>query len=382
MMNFVTSLSPFATLWADALLRGALDATIVLPLTWLVTLPVGRRPGVAVWFWRAALLKILLSMAGVGIGLVRFTAAQTAGGAEVAADPVALLVVCLSLFGIAVQVKRYASQAAAVARVRRFSTPLTQIVDPGLLTTLKQAARRAGLRRFPAVLVSEEGYGPMLTGALQPVIVLPKQACGSPRSVTLMGLHELAHVARQDLFWGWLLALVETLLFFHPLVYLARRELLLAQEMACDQAVVAIDRTLAGSYARLLLETSDQIGTPAMALGMTVAGRGLERRLLALQNTSHPKGRFGLVPALLPSIFALCVVPYTLLGSLSAAPSPGMAPSVAPYYPAAAAIVEPVRTPAGLAAPSGAGARQPTYRARAPLAKVRASRFEPIAQGQ
>ena len=46
--------------------------------------------------------------------------------------------------------------------------------------------------------------------------------------------HELAHVRRRDLLWSGLAGLVRVLFFFHPLVWLAHREALVAREAACD----------------------------------------------------------------------------------------------------------------------------------------------------
>ncbi len=64
--------------------------------------------------------------------------------------------------------------------------------------------------------------------------------------------HELAHIRRHDLAWGWLAALAECLFFFHPLVRLGNREWELAQEIACDELVVHITDASQADYGTML----------------------------------------------------------------------------------------------------------------------------------
>ena len=65
--------------------------------------------------------------------------------------------------------------------------------------------------------------------------------------------HELAHLRRGDLWLGWVPALAEALLFFHPLVRRAAREYALAREEACDAEALRLTGAEPGDYGQLLL---------------------------------------------------------------------------------------------------------------------------------
>lgn len=51
--------------------------------------------------------------------------------------------------------------------------------------------------------------------------------------------HELAHVERRDYFWSNVSGFICQVLFFHPVVWQARKQMRVHREMACDLSVVA-----------------------------------------------------------------------------------------------------------------------------------------------
>ena len=103
----------------------------------------------------------------------------------------------------------------------------------------------------------------------------------APEERALIRAHEWEHIRRNDLGVRNLLALVQCVLWFNPLVHVASAELRLDQELACDEAVVRRfgRRRL---YAETLLKC--HAGRPS-PLGCHWLGRGahpLEARLAAL----------------------------------------------------------------------------------------------------
>ncbi len=80
---------------------------------------------------------------------------------------------------------------------------------------------------------------PAMMRIFRPVIVLPAQGCDALTEDELRSLvlHECAHVARQDNLAALLQALATSLLWFHPLVWIASHTLTIAREEACDEAV-------------------------------------------------------------------------------------------------------------------------------------------------
>ncbi|MEA2491349.1 MAG: hypothetical protein QOH21_3141 [Acidobacteriota bacterium] len=96
-----------------------------------------------------------------------------------------------------------------------------------------------GIRTTIALTRSPLAEAPAVLRIVHPVIVLPETGCDTLTDDELRSLflHECAHVARRDNLLGVLHALAGAALWFHPLVWLAVRQLAAAAEEACDQTV-------------------------------------------------------------------------------------------------------------------------------------------------
>jgi beta-lactamase regulating signal transducer with metallopeptidase domain/protocatechuate 3,4-dioxygenase beta subunit len=197
------------------------------------------------------------------------------------------------MLGVGVGVLRLLVLASRSRRwLRGNSTPVT---DPALLATLATLADRLGVRRLPLLLTAPDIALPMVIGLRRPAIVLPlpERLIGfTEEATTLMLAHELAHLRRRDLAWNWLSTVVRIVFFFHPLVYLARREEEMAREMACDSLALEAVGAPVVEYGNLLLKIASlgRAGsgetTPVTVLGVSGAAGALKQRLIALQNRS------------------------------------------------------------------------------------------------
>lgn len=87
----------------------------------------------------------------------------------------------------------------------------------------------------------------------RPRILLP-DACEQIGDEALLDIlyHEMAHVARRDYFWASLSDLTCQVLFFHPAMWQARKQMRMHREMACDLAVVASRPEHRADYAHTL----------------------------------------------------------------------------------------------------------------------------------
>ena len=96
-------------------------------------------------------------------------------------------------------------------------------------------AARLALRRSLAVRVSPRLKMPVIVGLWRPILLIQKSALEAGVSAELrMALaHELSHLCWRDLWYGLAPVLAQTVLFFHPLVWLAVREYVLSREQAC-----------------------------------------------------------------------------------------------------------------------------------------------------
>ncbi|WP_223638942.1 M56 family metallopeptidase [Corallococcus sp. EGB] len=186
--------------------------------------------------------------------------------------------------GVAWKVRGHVKAWRQVRGMRERARPLRH---PVLEEEAEFLANEAGLGRPPTLLVSDEVVSPLAAGLVSPVIVLPAKALRDlPESALRMALaHEVAHLRRGDLWLGWVPALAETVLFFHPLARQAAREYALAREEACDAEALRLTGAEPADYGELLIAFG--ITRPpgsAAALGASAHLHALHRRLRMLEH--------------------------------------------------------------------------------------------------
>ena len=148
--------------------------------------------------------------------------------------------------------------ALSAWRVRRLIREAKPIKGEGWLEDLEREMRgNAYMRRIP-LLVHPGVRVPFAAGCFRPRIVLPTEAErweAAERRAVLH--HEFEHLRNRDLAWQWLAEAVAILHWPNPFLWMARRQLLLAQEMAVDDAVLA-GGVSSMDYAALLTEVARQ----------------------------------------------------------------------------------------------------------------------------
>jgi beta-lactamase regulating signal transducer with metallopeptidase domain len=154
-----------------------------------------------------------------------------------------------------------ARQRYGLARLMRLTVPA-----PGdLAERVDGLARRLGLRRQPSVVLVDHPGLLFVCGLWGPRLVLPRSLPESlrPADMERVILHELAHLRRGDLYWGWTIELARIIYFFHPLVYWVAYCLHLERELACDQVAMAVTGHTPGDYAQTLVRVAGHGSEPA-----------------------------------------------------------------------------------------------------------------------
>ena len=163
--------------------------------------------------------------------------------------------------GVAIQCLVLTAQYRRVRFLIQNSSPCR---DEHLVQVLRQMAHTVGARVVPRIRIVSELHSPMVVGFQSPCILWPEAFVdrNSSRLMTcdikIALAHEIAHVVRRDLWWNLLVAVAQTLLFFHPLVWLAGRRYLLAQESACDQMALERARLDRIQFCDLLIRVSQR----------------------------------------------------------------------------------------------------------------------------
>ena len=131
--------------------------------------------------------------------------------------------------------------------------------DGPLFDALRQARRTLDCYSKVEVATSPSIGSPMALGILRPIIVFPADLVEKLRTdeLTLILMHELAHIRRWDNLTRLLHRLVSAVLFFHPAVWLCGRMLRREAEQACDDLVVCVTGR-SEAYARGLAHVAER----------------------------------------------------------------------------------------------------------------------------
>lgn len=360
------------------------------------------------WLWRAASLLLILPwlaapfatlLPRIPVGLPEMTPDFPGRGLDVTVTAAPIVEASFSTphldlpWADIVAVVLVAGWIWRLVAAHRARTELRRVIAPSVAVAQGPAAaavrvwsQRLSLKRHPELRLTDASVSPFSFGVMRPVICLPKdiEARLSHSALNLIVAHECLHVARGD---GWLRPLermTADVLWFNPFAWRIRRELDLARELACDEAVLE-QSVEPATYARVLRDVAGLVAglgsaAPATSMSLSGGGRVLSFRMKrTLGYASRIPGRlaFGAV-ALLLVVGAPMAVAQAILSGPPSPPPPVTAPvAPPPAPPAPPAAPAPPAPPApagssvdGVAPPAPPAPVKPSVDAIAPLAPV------------
>lgn len=168
---------------------------------------------------------------------------------------------------------------------------------------LEALVQRLGIQRSVALAVSAGIRSPVVIGWLKPLVLLPPAiVTGLPaRQLEMVLAHELAHVRRLDHLVNLCQTVIETVLFYHPVVRWVSRRIRIERENACDDlAVAATDDRLA--YVEMLASL-EKLRFSGPRLALAVHDGQMLSRIRRLVERGRPRRQLGLTgPALLAGL--------------------------------------------------------------------------------
>ena len=257
----------------DVMVDSALSVSLLILLVLAIRGPVARQFGAraAYALWLAPLARLLVPLAGLW--------PSTTGAAEAPATGVMPEIVIARVPGAGGSdwtfwaLVLWAAGAVAYLAV--------QLVRHHVF--IHRALRRSTMlapRGVPYdVVASDAVAGPMATGLIHPMILVPAdfRERFTPEQQRLALLHEQLHHRRGDLWASAAALLVTALLWFNPFAHLALGAFRRDMEAACDSAVVAaVPASESHVYAETILRS---------------AARPVPRSLCALTSLDELKGR-------------------------------------------------------------------------------------------
>lgn len=120
-------------------------------------------------------------------------------------------------------------------------------------------------------------------GFLRPVLVVPAQLLEhlNPGQLSAILTHELCHVRRRDNFFAAVHMAVETIFWFHPLVWWIGSRMVEERELACDEEVLRMGCEPAEYVEGILKVCRFCLGSP-LACSSGVTGADVKKRLRAI----------------------------------------------------------------------------------------------------
>lgn len=135
--------------------------------------------------------------------------------------------------------------------------------------------------------------GPALVGVLLPRVVMPADSATrwTPQELALVRAHERAHLDRGDARVNGLVAVIQCLCWFNPLVHWGAARLRFDQELACDAAVMMMQPGRRRLYAQAMLKAQAPCSASPVGCGWAAgSARGLEQRITALKHGRAANG--------------------------------------------------------------------------------------------
>jgi beta-lactamase regulating signal transducer with metallopeptidase domain len=156
------------------------------------------------------------------------------------------------LVGVALGLAKLIHQRAQLSCRLDESDPME---DPNWSMWVKEAATDLALTRAPRTLVTSRYGSPFVCGLFQPTLVMPGSLLANlgPLSARQILLHELAHIKRLDLLWGWIPEIARLFYWFHPVAHWSASHARLERELACDQLALTHTNLDPVGYAKTLV---------------------------------------------------------------------------------------------------------------------------------
>jgi beta-lactamase regulating signal transducer with metallopeptidase domain len=270
------------TWWLNTAWNNAVLVSVLAGIAWVVS-RWSARPALAHALWLLVLAKLvtppLVSLPVPAAWPQIDSPLMTEGGARI-------LAAIWILGSIAVG-------SVLVVRGVRFNTLIKEHgrVSGDVTNRARILADRLGMTRIPRVVLLDARTTPLIWGlGSTSTLVFPFELwkVSPPSHRDAMLLHELAHIRRGDPWTRLLEALAAVLYWWHPVSWIARRQIAIYEEESCDATAVAAFTAARREYAEALISAIDFASRSAPAPLLATGVRSTEDLARRLRGIMRP----------------------------------------------------------------------------------------------
>ncbi len=190
----------------------------------------------------------------------------------------------------------------------------TRAVGAEVRATAERIAVALGLWKLPNISFASRFEGPCVVGVLRPRVLLPERMAALEGTGELEHIlaHELCHVRRRDPLRSAILFVLHAAFWFHPVIWLAHRNLGLLREQSCDLEAARVTGSAKNYRSTLLTLTAEMQGLkPRAGLGFLSSSRILSRLENLERDPVHSRAPVGMHCAILTLLLSACCLPMT-----------------------------------------------------------------------
>jgi beta-lactamase regulating signal transducer with metallopeptidase domain/Flp pilus assembly secretin CpaC len=143
-----------------------------------------------------------------------------------------------------------------------------------------ETASKLHFKQSPALLVNEQIKSPLVMGIIRPVMAFPATFTDlfSPKEQSLIMSHEIAHIREKDAQWQCFSNVISVLLWWNPLVWMARWKLRESAEETAD-AISTCEPADRNQLAECLIRLGREMTSPQWSSSLSIFGAGFKSQL-------------------------------------------------------------------------------------------------------
>ena len=192
---------------------------------------------------------------------------------------------------------------------RLTSTAVT--INDGWNEYLRVAGERLGLQKLVLLAASSSINTPMVIGYFKPVILVPVGMLTglTTEQLETIFLHELAHIKRHDYLINLVQAVLETLFFFNPFLWILSDLIRKEREYCCDDLVIAQHGSKKAYVYALAQLAEARLSSAAFALSLGSDNNQLLQRIRRIieKSVNYPDKSRLLFPVIILTASLFCV---------------------------------------------------------------------------